>query len=353
MSETPRPKQHLVAAGKLYEGAWKRIDHFRSEKGREFPDWPEWCFIPISATYGIVADDAGVDGSMLGQTHPERLHDPARLAALATWRVTQGIYRFDPAIYQSVSETPLDRDLPCDVLYRLPEWCVYIETPDMHWLWQSNQLHGFWAHLEYDINTGRHELRLVMDSDDALAVLPIHLGSWPLVEALDRLKSEAMRQAVRNDMSKAAADLKSQGLIDTVAKNVAPLLSLLLFLCSQTDEISGTDRAPSNPVPKRTKQGWRLFPAKAVTQWDVGVRIGAALRRAYQQAETGQSDIDPATGRARPRAHIRRAHWHGFWKGPKDPDRAAERQFSLKWMPPIPVNVDDAELPVTIKPVKE
>ena len=66
-----------------------------------------------------------------------------------------------------------------------------------------------------------------------------------------------------------------------------------------------------------------------------------------------QVEIDPATGRTRPRAHVRRAHWHGFWTGPRDPERAEERRFDLRWLPPIPVAVDDVnDLPVTVRPVK-
>lgn len=352
MSDAPRPKQHLAAAGKLYAGAWKHIDKFRAGKGRDYPDWPDWCFIPIAATFGIVADDAGVDGSMLALTHPERLPDPARLAALATWRVTQGIYRFDPAVYASVIDTPVERDLPCEVLYRLPEWCVYVETPDREW--QGSRLYGFWAHLEYDINTRRHELRLLLDSEDALAPLSIHLGDWPLVEALERMQQEASRQGLNQGWSRLAGQLNdNKPLATRQAEQLAPLLSLLLFLCSQADEIGTEARRPSNPRPKRTKQGWRLFPADKPATWEVGVRIGAALRRAYHQAEMGQSAVDPETGRSRPRAHIRRAHWHGYWKGPRDPERAADRWFQLRWMPPIPVNVEDGdELPATIRPVK-
>ncbi|MEX0746184.1 MAG: hypothetical protein WD118_11330 [Phycisphaeraceae bacterium] len=351
-NEIPRPRQHLSAAGKLYPGAWRRIDHFRAHKGREFPDWPDWCFVPIAATYGIVADDAGVDGSVLALTHPERLGDPARLAAMATWRITQGIYRFDPALYASVIDTPVERDLPCDVLYRLPEWCVYVETPDLTWM--DSQLYGFWAHLEYDINTGRHELRLLMDSEADLTPLPLHLGNWSLSEALERVRHEAVRQSLDKGLSRLAG--RMSGADDApaeVADQLAPLLSLLLYLCSQPDEIGGGERVPGNPRPKRTKQGWRLFPVDKPLTWDVGVRIGAALRRAYHQAETDQVAIDPVTGRTRPRAHIRRAHWHGFWRGPRDPDRADERRFELRWLPPLPVNVDDAEeLPATIRPVK-
>ena len=81
------------------------------------------------------------------------ISDVARLAALGAWRVTQGIYRFDPDLYLAIIETSVDGDLPHDVLYRMPEWCVYVETPGM--LWLGVQLHGFFAHLESDAKSSR------------------------------------------------------------------------------------------------------------------------------------------------------------------------------------------------------
>lgn len=305
--------------------------------------------MPLAGIHAIVTADPGPD--LLAQ-----MQDVGRLGALAAWRVTQGIYRFDPALYERVAETPVSRDIPCDVLYHLPEWCVYIETPGLTFI--SQPMHGFFAHLEYDINSGRHELRLVIDGDQHLLPFVLHLGHWPLADALDKALDEGQRQSLMAGYSRAAGVIQKsrqdqQGLLKLLDE-LEHMISLLLFLCSQPEEVGQPGNRPVNPQPKRTKQGWRLFQAEKATTWDVGVRIGAALRRAYQQAETGQQNIDPGTGKARPRPHVRRAHWHGFWKGPKDPERAAERRFDLRWMPPIPVGIADYDdLPAVVHPVKE
>ena len=56
--------------------------------------------------------------------------------------------------------------------------------------------------------------------------------------------------------------------------------------------------------------------------------------------------IDP-TG---PRPHVRRAHWHGFWSGPRESDA---RKLSLKWLPPIQDNLDlGDDLPAVVRPVR-
>lgn len=134
----------------------------------------------------------------------------------------------------------------------------------------------------------------------------------------------------------------------TLTRTAAPLLSLLLYLCADGAEIGDGTVRPANPQPKRTKQCWRLFAADKPTAWDVGVRLGAALRRAFHASDTGQSEVGPETGRSRPRAHVRRAHWHTFLAG------AGRAERRLKWLPPIPVNVEDVDgLPATVRPVKK
>lgn len=42
---------------------------------------------------------------------------------------------------------------------------------------------------------------------------------------------------------------------------------------------------------------------------------------------------------AGPRPHVRRAHWHGFWSGPRKSEK--QRTFSVQWLPPIAVAMVD------------
>lgn len=332
-SDIPRPRRHLIAAGKLYPGAWRQFDQFRAGRGKELPQWPDWCFVPMAAAYAVVS--GGGDNRIL----PHMIGDVARLVAVASWRVTQGIYRFDPALYCALIETPIGGDLPADVLYRMPEWCVYIETPGLSWM--DTTLHGFFAHLEWDVGTARTELRLLLDSEADLTPIPVHIGRWPLAEAVARALDVSRVHAAGLGIP------VPDGATNTLTDTVAPLVSLLLYLCADDAEIGDGRARPAHPTPTRTKQGWRLFPADKPTAWEVGVRLGAALRRAYHAAETGQTDTLPETDRARPRAHIRRAHWHIFLAG------AGRTERRLKWLPPIPVNVDDiGGLPSTVRPIK-
>lgn len=331
----PRPKNHLIAASKLYPNAWRKVGEMRAGSGIDLPKWPEWCYLPIAGWYAIVSADAGVP--RLDHHHLKLVGNIGRLAALGTWRMTQGIYRFDPDLLAALLDTPLTGDLPADLFYRLPEWCVYIETPGHHWL--ESTLHGFFAHLEWDINTGRPELRLLMDSETALLPIPVHIGQWSLDEAIQRTTAEAKRQAIDQGASAMAARIPAQADF-----SIDGLISILLYLCSENAEIGDGTQRPANPMPKKTRHGWKLFPPDKTRQWDVGVRIGSALRRSQSRATTAPSDGTHAS----PRPHIRRAHWHTYLVG------AGRTERRLKWLPPMAVNIDDPDaLPVTIKPVRD
>jgi hypothetical protein len=338
MAGTHRARLALEAAGRDYPGAWQQAEKFRADRGPGFT-WPDWCYLPLAGAYAIVS------GGGPARLTLDSIGAVSRIGALAAWRMTQGIYRFDPAVFEAVIDTPITGDLPCTVLMQLPEWAVYIETPGLEL--SAGRLHGFWAHLEHDANTGGTELRLLLDLDVGLVPVPLHFGAWPLSEAVARTLDQASVHSLTMGLPLAAGDARRAW-----RSWSEPLVSLLLYLCSIPD-IQGRGQ-PGNPTPVKTRRGGeKLFPADGPKKWDVGVRMGTALRAAYQSEQTQGHGEGSA-----PRGHVRRAHWHGFRSGPRlradgSEIAATDRKFDLRWLPPIPVNLPDlADLPSTIKPVK-
>lgn len=267
-----------------------------------------------------------------------------KLAALATWRVTQGVYRFDPTLLEAVTSTPLDGDVPENVLFCLPEWCVYIETPGANF--GRTPLHGFFAFLDYAVSTETAALVLLLDVKahfTHFTHIAIPLGAGSIREAIAKVVGE---RTLPVPGDKAA-------LLGNLANDLAPLVALVLYLCAQNADFGTEGLRPTNPQPKPTKKGVRLFPPDRPTTWDVGVRLGVALRRAAA-AETEGNESGLHAG---PRPHIRRAHWHSYRTGPMkdaagDALPAHARELSLRWLPPIPVNLEDLDdLPATIRPV--
>ncbi|MDP2174131.1 MAG: hypothetical protein Q8J62_10200 [Candidatus Cloacimonadaceae bacterium] len=316
-----RPVEHLTAAMRLYPSTGKLVDEFQQSKGRDLPDWPVWCFMPMAGWYAVVSQD-NFDKLLPGRLLPPHLIvDVSRLAAIGTWRYSQGVYQFDTDFIAALTDTLIVGDIPCEVLYRLPEWSIYIDTPGFKWL--GVELHGFWAHIEYDINKHRSELRLLLDTAELLIPIPVHLGSWTVTEAIDRALSEASRNAselgLRFD--------SSMDQVQEMAMNINPLISLLLYICSDAPEVDNDrepGQSPKRPQPTKTKRGWRLFPAEKPRIWSVGRQLGERLRAVNELAENSGRTVT---------AHIRRGHWHGFWMGPRE----GERRFQYKWLMPMVV----------------
>ena len=207
-----RPGKILGTFSRLYPDAWKQVDEFRARR-KELGDWPEWCFLPLAGSYAIVSKGKTLQS-------PNQAHHIGILGALAAWRVTQGIYRFDPTTYDALWKTPVTGDIPTEVLFHLPEWCVYIPTPDQ--TWQRSTLNGFFAHLECDMNDRRTELRLVLDvtgpAGDELIVMPIHLGKGGVSEGVEAMLKEAARHFPARVQT-------PEGVLERLSSDISPLVT--------------------------------------------------------------------------------------------------------------------------------
>lgn len=349
--KTHRARDHLLAIGRSVPGLWQMVDQLRAEHQDK---WPEYTYLPLEAAGQIAAAVVAKSGET---PTPRGITNLAsQIATLSAWRMTQGIYRFDPAVYAALTDTPLDGELPVDLLHRLPEWCIYLETPDQETATPSGttRVHGAYVWIDSPKDGGYDILTLLLDTERQLT--PTHV---PLVGTLDQ-SFDALLAEWQDAYDRGnATHLPPSDWSVHARQTIQPILSMVLYLCSQTVEISNRgrlDRQPGNPEPKRTRRhGWRLFAADGPTEWDVGVRMGAALRAAYQAEQTRQ---DPAPTGRHVRPHVRRAHWHTFLSGRRKRDDgtpipASERRRDLRWLPPIAVNLDDIdELPATIRPIK-
>ncbi|CAM5406717.1 hypothetical protein [Eoetvoesiella caeni] len=231
MKQSLRPIQQLKTLQKSYPKISKFVDMFRDANGKNLPKWPDWCFMPMAAWIAMISETQNVIFPFLTQAK-----DIAKLSAIGTWQYSQGVYRFDPDFMRELIKTPISGNLPCEVLYRLPEWCVYIETPDR--VTTVGVQHGFWAHLEWDANTGRSELRLLVDYEDCLFPLIVHIGDWSLTEGIQRALSDAENQGRIRGVGLAFPSPVSRDL----AEQINPLISALIYLCQRrfkTDPLSG------------------------------------------------------------------------------------------------------------------
>lgn len=305
------------------KGVYARIAELRSTSKLR---WPEWCYAPLGLS--MYALQLG------GMTEFDSSLYAAMASAFSAWRAGgKHIYRFDPYVFEHLWEMPMDEPLPVEMFERLPCWCAYIPTPNKHWIY--DKFYGFFVCLEYDLNTSTSELRFVMD-----------IESGPLPIMVDLRLGEGIQDSVGRMLEQAAEyKMKSseQEIIGGLRKWLGSMTALSLYLCSVNAEIvDSKSKKPAPDQPTYPKRRERLFAPPSPHVWDVAYVIGAKLHKVEEQAAREYAARPGARGERGPvRPHMRRAHWHR-WRTGKRNDESTWK-LVVKWLPPIPINVNENE----------
>lgn len=257
------------------------------------------------------------------------------LHVFGAWRNTLGVYCFDEDIAKTVLQSPIPEDTPVSVFARLPEWCVYIDLPDDLLQIKTGDtavvVGGFWALFDYQ-NT-QQTLNLVINLKDKMAVSYSQYQPIMLVLDDDLTVKEAVQSAYNNVES--SVDLITQNIfMQTDFKITTALLSLLLWLCAEDPDISTIMGEPirkeqlRKPECRRHPKTGAFIAPSAPTVYHLGKRLGGELRTFNERVAQSDGRIS-----SRKRPHIRRGHWHGYWRG-----TGQNKQFFVKWQPAVFVN---------------
>jgi hypothetical protein len=306
-AKTLQPNDHLNLISKKYPQAWKMIDGVRKVS---HVYEPSWCFTSIATCKEITSIYQEREGTNV------TLGDNEKVAALAAWRYTQGIYEFEESIHEALTQSDLKSNLPVDIIKKLPEWCVYIKNPE------KGLFKGFFAYLDYDFMSNVTQLYFLLDDGSDLYPLGICLGEWGVNEGISKYFNN-LELLYQLDLNKERCD--------DLIKDALPLaqycLMLLLYLCTDEPDIDRIENElPVRPSPKRVKRGMRLFPAKKPKYWNVGSQL--AKKITLPKEATGNRHKSPTP-------HIRRGHYHGVWVGKRN---SSERKFIYNWWPPTVIN---------------
>lgn len=224
-------EQQVTRMGTQWPTAWEQLDGFR--KNPPAP-WPQWCLLPMAAASGVA------------NTSPTRIGNDtiARMSALNAWRYTRSAYLVEPHLMSRLL-TQVPDQISLDDLTGLPEWCIALTSPE----WPGVNI---WMHLEYDVNTGRPELRLLLELGTPL-VLPVYLDRESTTEAL-----ADMRSTVLASLQGTGADVRGGELDSTMAslaEQVDGYLAIAAYLSRPEADIVHATKPGAKPVkPKRPKQ---------------------------------------------------------------------------------------------------
>ena len=336
--EEPLPMTLLKIFERKYPTAFPTCDDIRTGKGVDLPDWHSICSIPISATvamhHHLNADD----------------FFPSSCAALYAWRKHKAIYNFDPSLAEMLmAQGSSNLDIPTEILFTIPYNCFWI---------QYDSSGGLFVWIEHDIKTDSCELRLLLATEDKgfTESIPVHLIEGGTV--YDGIK--ATNDVIKENLPSDAAKADMSELMKCQSDYAAKIIQLILYLCAENKDV----KKKISRSAKAKKSGVDYSAPKT---WDVGFRIGNAIRK-YDEAQAeaendGKNDegnedhtengddpmIKNVATRSHRRPHTRRGHYHHFWTGSEKDD---SRKIILRWVAPTFINGSAKDIVTTVHKVK-
>lgn len=264
--------------------------------------------------------------------HGASVGDTRVCVALALWRMSKGVYVVDPTLASAVAASTF-REVPFEVLQRMPEHCVYVAA---EWDTQSfvmGRVLGFFAHLTLIGDEPR--LLIELDTEHGLVSASVTRATDGSITGADEVEVVALTEMFSSESARLSGDGETH---DPAAEMEAAkaaaarrALALVLQLCVEEPDVDGVPGRAATPT--RTRKGLRPVPPEAVRVWNVGVRLGAALRKAWEVAD---ATADGEHQHGRPRAHLRKAHYHHFWRGSKSAPE--QRHLIMRWVHQALVN---------------
>lgn len=265
------------------------------------------------------------------------------IECLKVWQRTRVVYRVHPGLAVSLADTDPNSAIPCEVFTRLPHPDPFVAFPTPipapHGA-SSGKLAEPAVYVGMLVTGLSRSLTMCSTTDPDLCLLNVSLvGRFRYIGQReqefreysvripclgDRYTVDEMIDTAGRFMATTDPEARENG----AQRNAFRLaVSMLLYLCSGQSDIGA--RTAVAPGKKTRRQG--SVPSTVI---DVGFDIGPKLHAAGQAAA---ATANSGNG-SRVRAHIRKAHWHTYWTGPKDKQVA-----DVRWIHPILVNAADRD----------
>ena len=342
--ETYLPLKILKKITEQYPKAWEQMEMFHNNNGApDLGSWPDWCYAPMSAALAVASKGYDLDklpiDIRMGMTSVAQA-----IFALAPWRLSKEVYVIDEDLKDLLFEQDGELDVPDEILLQLPYPCFYVELPNTYY--RVDKIHGFFVTLEYDVTNGDKELKPVfLTNNGDIFSYSIHIGAKTIEESVDMLDKQALENTNGDKELKRLALKAMQDSAETKTF-LKQILQVILYILAQNAEI-----APNSEQSFITKRGKTVKDKYSeIRKWDVGVRIGAAIRQQKAKEQSRQKEHKQSEHQS-PRPHMRRGHWHHFWTGPKA--QPEERKLILKWLSPMAIAANPEDMPITFHEVKQ
>lgn len=241
----------------------------------------------------------------------------------------KAIFKFDPTVSHALWESEMDT-VHGSVFRRIPYFGLYIDLRPLAIYNQvAENLDGVFVNLaitprpdliDEEAEVDEKGLRKIPGAE-ALSLLYVgdgEVGAYPLILPLD----VAVADVFTHEGLGGFESLDSHSQNEEDRELVSRTLSLLAYICSSEPDMRRVHRTKGSGKKRKKDNGKKSSRPRV---YECGYRLGKNLRGVM-------SSSGHAKGTKRP--HIRRAHWHTYWTGPRNsPNRIA----SVKWIPPTVV----------------
>lgn len=331
-----------------------------------------------SAAEVIQAECAAFDGAkpvdkQIGMTPGEWY-----IADFRHWASSKHVYDLHPELIRAL-DVDLQDELSADALRNMPYPAVYVRCPKREVVKERSvpgirvememEQDGFFATmfgdvlhilfcskvLSYTINGEKFRGNLptvkspVMVWGDAFDLSKV---KWVSDLFKNEVEGTGGYQAVDKDDAQTVKlarflnkrinqEFGKNGEVEDLRKAVAALL----YITSKNADVRSV-KTERNASKKKKGKAPRDRGETSASVEQVGYRIGEALGAARARFESeNEKEKKSSLGflRRKVASHVRRAHWHAYWTGPK----SAPTGIVVHWIPPVFVNADGSENTVT------
>lgn len=314
------PLQLVVGLSKDYPGIWGKMQEAVSIAHSNGENWNSLCNIPSDVATWVM--------TVAYQNFNHGFGYGVISQILYSWRTYKKVYSINKELAEVLIEGAEIEDVLAESLLNVPFPSFYLEFED--WKYDGEFTGAFISfdapRKEMDSNKRGLELEIsLVNGGNGFKVLPVVIDKNTSI--LDSLKKYSKMS------NEAGLSNYSQEETENDSRQAAEIIQLVLYLCSINSEVTENEQQ-KRVYRKSTSKTTDTF--REIQKWDVGVRIGKAIKHHKTTTSSATTKI-PGTHKGHPgtkkKPHVRRAHFHNYWVGTGD-----SRRLVLKFLAPSYIN---------------
>ncbi|MCH7303509.1 hypothetical protein MMP74_03755 [Acinetobacter sp. NIPH 1869] len=321
-----------------YKFLWTAIEK-KIIKNHEDQLWDKEILLPYADWLPPLLDISTPNwkkGLKKGDMMPINGIDFTSICAIGTWRYSKGIYKVDDLIAKNLINTDISIKIPSILLLNQPEWSMYVDTSNFDILLKGKKVIGFWSNINCF-----HTASSTYSDNKFLIITPLLENGFEEMLSVSILLNPKQNQTVEEiteSIPKILGEFadysnRTNDQIREINDFKKIVVQILLFISQPEPDISEDEKQiislNNRTYPVKIKSQLRFFEAKKIRKFNVGFRIGNELRQSITDYLNSGKKVEP---------HLRRAHWHGYWKGSRKQNKQI---FFYQWIRPLLVNPEN------------